>query len=186
MKRSRAFVHTAIKAHRERMLASFARARKHTNQFIKENHQSAKDNIFLHGKDFFEKGVRIAKKIYFNTVVWIGRLFTKNDRNVLLAKNYWKHIKDSLFYTSKRYFVRAEYTRRDFVVFFFIAFLFGMGIKSFAIQNFTIGFEDYKLAPKESLYDMNVVQQKVVERGSSALKDDPRKGGTCSESLTSN
>lgn len=181
MKRSRAFVHAVIKNHRERMLATFARARKYTNQFLKDNHQSAKDEIFSRGNDFLEEGIRIVKKIYFNVVVQIGRLFSKNERNTLRVKNYWKYIKDSFFYTYERCIVRAEYTRRDFITFFVVALFLGMGIKSLAIQTITIGFEDYKLAPKETLYDMNLVQQKVIDQGSVSLKNDPRKGGVCSE-----
>jgi len=181
MKRSRALVHAAIKKHRERMLASFARAKKHTNQFLKDNHQTAKDSIFLHGKEMVDKSVRVAKKAYFNVVVWIGRLVTKNERNISLKKNYWKYIRDSFLYTYERCFVRAEYTRRDFIAFFIVALVLGIGIKSLAVQNITIGFEDYTLAPKETLYDMNLVQQKVIDRGNTALKNDIRKGGVCSD-----
>lgn len=181
MKRSRAFVHAVIKNHRERMLATFARARKHTNQFLRDNHQSVKDEIFSRGNDFLENGVRIVKKIYFNVVVWIGRLSTKNEWNTLRAKNYWKQARNFFPDIYARCIIRAEYTRRDFIAFFVVALFLGMGIKSIAIQTITIGFEDYKLAPKETLYDMNLVQQKVINQGNVSLKNDPRKGGVCLE-----
>lgn len=132
-------------------------------------------------KEFLQKGLHTAKKIYFKSIVWIGRFFSKSERATLVAQNYWKYIKDSFIYTYKRCVVRAEYTRRDFITFFIVAIFFGMGIKSIATQTLTIGYEDYKLAPKETLYDMNRVQQKVIDQGSVSLKNDPRKGGTCSE-----
>jgi hypothetical protein len=132
--------------HRERMLTTFRRARKHTAQFLENRSQPDQTSWF---SSFVENYLRPLGHFFFDTY-------------------------------AKRIF-RGQYTRRDFVFIFFVAFALGIGLKTIAMQNLTIGFDDYTLAPKETQYDINQLQQTLIDRGDYSPKEEVSGGGVCSE-----
>lgn len=80
-----------------------------------------------------------------------------------------------------QYIVRGEYTRRGLAILFVLAVLLGATIKSAVSDSITIGFEDYKLAPSETLIDLNAVQKQVLrEGGSLSLSGAAAQGPSCS------
>lgn len=53
-------------------------------------------------------------------------------------------------------------TKYNLLALFALAFILGVMIKVVASETITMGFDDYKLAPKEKLYDLNVIQRKFM------------------------
>lgn len=184
MKRSKAFVVAAIKMHRKRMLAAFESAKKHTKQLLQDRQERAmtNDGFLIAGRDFLKESILVAKKMYFDSIVWVGRLFGKNEHISVLVRNSWKRIGHSFSETYSKFVIRGEYTKRSLIVLFILAFSIGVAIKTIAVQSITIGFEDYTLAPRETLYDINLLQQKIIDRGDILSRNSVPKGGVCSES----
>lgn len=93
-----------------------------------------------------------------------------------------------LFSESARFFgaayerlvVEGKYTKRDFAVLFIAAVILGIAFKAVATDTVTIGFEDYTLAPQETLYDLNAMQQTLIQRGGVSVSDGVS-AGACSE-----
>ncbi|MFZ2299934.1 MAG: hypothetical protein WAW00_02270 [Candidatus Moraniibacteriota bacterium] len=82
--------------------------------------------------------------------------------------------------TYERLVVRGEYAKRDFIVLFVAAVLLGMAFKAVATDTITIGFEDYTLAPKGTLYDLNAMQKNLIENASVPVSGGAP-AGMCSE-----
>lgn len=67
--------------------------------------------------------------------------------------------------------------------FFVIAFFFGLTIKSFINDRYTIGFDDYRLAKAETLVDLNALQKTLIKNGGSLATTSTSshlKGESCS------
>lgn len=80
------------------------------------------------------------------------------------------------------YIVRGEYSTRSLVVIGIIAILFGIVLKILSANTFTIGFQDYTLAPAEKIIDLNVVQHRLLlEGGSLATPENSIVGPACSQ-----
>lgn len=123
--------------------------------------------------------LRDVKKSFFRL---LGRLPHSEDVWARLRKNTLRKDGENFLkslYT--RLVVQSEYTRRDLVVLFIVAFLVGYGLKTAASQTITIGFEDYTLPSKERLLNMNAVQKKVTENGNAFIENDAISAGVCSE-----
>lgn len=77
--------------------------------------------------------------------------------------------------------LRREHTPKDLIVVLILGVLLGVGIKLFATQTFTIGFEDYKLPDTENLYNINELQKTLLEGGGSLAVSRNASGEVCSE-----
>lgn len=77
--------------------------------------------------------------------------------------------------------VRRDFSRRDLVILFFVAFLVGVFFKQSAREFFTIGYEDYKLTEASTLYDLNQVEQTLLENGGTLAVSQSRTGLACME-----
>ncbi len=106
---------------------------------------------------------------------------TDTLRRRLRENAVWKNGVRLATGTYGRLVTRGEYMKRDFIAIFVIAIMIGMAAKSIATSTVTIGFEDYKLAPKETLYDLNAMQKRLIERGGVSVSSDIASGGACSE-----
>ena len=73
-----------------------------------------------------------------------------------------------------------NYTKFNLFALFVLAFLAGAAIKTVAIENITIGFNDYTLPPREKLYDLNVLQKNFINNGGILAGDDKMQGEMCS------
>jgi len=112
---------------------------------------------------------------------FLGRLPRTEDMRSWFRENtLWKDGKYFLKTLYARLVIRGEYTRRDLIVLFIVAFFVGYSFKIAAAQVITIGFDDYTLPPQETLLDLNVVQKKMIENGS-AFKSGVAPGDACSE-----
>lgn len=58
--------------------------------------------------------------------------------------------------------LKLDYINYNLIILFALAFVLGTAIKVVASETITIGFDDYKLAPKEKLYDLNTMQRKFM------------------------
>lgn len=70
-----------------------------------------------------------------------------------------------------RIVLRREYTRYDLIALFIVAVVIGGGIKWAAVQTVTIGFRDYTLASSETPYDLNAVEQQLIDAGGTSLRE---------------
>lgn len=182
MNRSKAFFKAAIKTHRERMLATFERAKKHTRKFIASNPQMKESRFsFVSGNDFLQQGMSFVKEAYANFLLRIGRFSVPTDRWILSVQKNFQHLRNFFFGIYEKWVVRGEYTKRSLTVLFVVAFFLGATIKTIASERITIGFEDYTLAPKATLYDINRLQQKVIDQGDASFQNYAAEGGACSE-----
>lgn len=83
--------------------------------------------------------------------------------------------------TSTRLVVRREYTRNDLIALFILAVILGAGLKAVAADTITIGFDDYTLPPEETLYDLNAVQQRLIDEGGTPVGSSVAPVGACSQ-----
>lgn len=58
--------------------------------------------------------------------------------------------------------LKLDYVNYNLIILFALAFVIGAAIKTVASETITMGFDDYKLAPKEMLYDLNAMQKKFM------------------------
>lgn len=84
-----------------------------------------------------------------------------------------------LVMTYERIIVRREYTKYDLIAFFIVAALIGGSVKVAAIQTITIGFEDYTLTLPETAYDLNVLEQNLIDAGGASVGDKSAPIRTC-------
>lgn len=62
--------------------------------------------------------------------------------------------------------IKTGIPERFWLAFFLAGFALGLGIKELASTNFTIGYDDYRLPPKERLFDLNASREKALVNGS--------------------
>lgn len=74
-----------------------------------------------------------------------------------------------------------DYSVRDLIVIFVVAACLGAGFKFVAEETITIGFDDYTLASKKTFYDLNALQQKIIDEGGSLAVSTRGQGGSCSQ-----
>ena len=121
---------------------------------------------------------RVKKTVFIS----LGRLPRTEDMRAWFRENtLWKDGKYFLHAQYTRLVIRGEYAKRDLAVLFIAAFLVGVAGKMAAAQVITIGFDDYTLPPKETLFDLNAIQKKMIENGSVFRESDAAPGGACSE-----
>lgn len=164
------------------MLVTFERAKKHTRKFIASNPQMKEGKFsFVNGNDFLRQRVFFVKEAYANFLLRIGRLSIRADRRTLFVQKNFRHVRNFFFDIYEKWVVRGEYTKRSLTVLFVVAFFLGAAIKTIASERITIGFEDYTLAPKATLYDINLLQQKIINQGDASFENYAAQGGACSE-----
>lgn len=171
---------TTLKTLRERLLSASRRTKQNMIQSAAGSSQVTKVTFWLSENSFLKKSISAVKKTYASVLIqssnavlrkgFVSRMYTNRE-----------HIHGFFSNTYSRCVIRGEYTRYDLIVLFVVAFFLGTALKTIAIQNVTIGFEDYTLAPKETLYDINLLQQKIIDRSEPSLNNNAIKGGTCSE-----
>lgn len=122
--------------------------------------------------DFFKTTRKTAEKQLFQALDKAKKLVRENR-----LMNDGARLAGALY---RRLIVRGEYTRRDLAILFIAAVLLGMAFKAVAAGIVTIGFEDYTLAPQETLYDLNAMQQTLIQRGGVSVSDGVS-AGACSE-----
>ncbi len=135
--------------------------------WIREKQLFKYDTAFL--KDMSARFGALAKKTLADFQRWFHKNTLLKDSRVFFSETY------------ARFIVRREYTKRDLIVLFILAIILGAGLKTIATGIVTIGFEDYTLVSKETLYDLNAVQQKLIDEGGSLAGSDAAPAGTCSE-----
>ncbi len=82
-----------------------------------------------------------------------------------------------------KYAVRGDYSSRSLLIIFVVAIFLGILVKASLSDVFTIGFEDYTLAPAEHLIDLNAVQHRLLQEGGSLTLsgDGAAVGPSCSQ-----
>lgn len=73
-------------------------------------------------------------------------------------------------------------TKRGWGLMFLVAALFGVLIKSGASDRLTIGFDDFRLAPAQTLLDLKATEKRLIrEGGSLSVSGDEASAPICSE-----
>lgn len=172
-----------IQKHYKRMRDVFFRAKKKTKQFLDNRSFTNEEWASLQWKNIQErKGRRILfARALFLIVLWKDKVFIGAEKSIL-----WITIQSKKWFQSVQKWYRrckagSEYTKRDLLFFFCIACFFGIGVKMLAIQKITIGFEDYTLVSKSSLYDMNEIRNDINPVSKSASEKNIPQGKTCSD-----
>jgi len=188
MKRSKAFFVATIKNNRKRMLATFEQAKKHTRQLLENNSQMRRSISSLRGDDvlkkirgFLEALLSKVKKLYADGIIRLGAFFPKDIEISSFIRKIPENTGRFSSETYSKFVVRGEYTKRSLIVLFAVAFSLGIAIKAIAVQGVTIGFEDYTLAPHETLYDINLLQQEIIDRGDVLSRNSLLEGGVCQD-----
>jgi hypothetical protein len=152
------FFKTTLKTLQEKLGAALQPAKQMRTEFSKRWPQDA-----------FTKFVANAKNRRADLLFWLREnAFLKNSR-VFFKDTY------------ARVVVRQDCTKRDLIALFILAVILGAGIKSVATETITIGFDDYTLAPEETLYDLNAVQQKLIDEGGTPVGSSVAPVGACSQ-----
>ncbi|MGK2848887.1 MAG: hypothetical protein ACSLEX_02355 [Minisyncoccota bacterium] len=68
-----------------------------------------------------------------------------------------------------RIVIRQAYKRTDLIIFFTFAILVGCGVKMMAIETVTIGFQDYTLSSADTFYDIDSLENKLIEQGDKGI-----------------
>ena len=106
---------------------------------------------------------------YVRVVDWLRQSTAREDTRVFLTVTY------------ERIILRREYTRYDLIALFIVAAVIGGGAKALAVQTVTIGFEDYTLASAETPYDLNALEQKLIDAGGTSLRDKNANARSCAQ-----
>lgn len=120
-------------------------------------------------KEIFAKAVTQAKNMGEDLLFWLRENAFLKDGRISFKDTY------------ARVVVRREYAKHDLIALFIIAVILGAGLKSIATGTVTIGFEDYTLAPEETLYDLNALQKKLIDEGGRIDGSTVAEGEACSE-----
>lgn len=166
----------------------FGQAKKHTQQLLENNHQMQKNISSLRENDVLKKSIDSLKgllpkmrKTYIVSITWLGAFFPKDIDVSSFTRNISENIKRFSSETYSRFVIRGEYTKRSLIILFILACSLGIVIKGIAVQGVTIGFEDYTLAPHKTLYDINLLQQKIIDQGNALSQNRLPEGGMCQE-----
>jgi hypothetical protein len=131
--------------------------------------------------DFFERSSGVLKE-RVAVVREIGKKKYTAWHAAYQENTLWQDSQVFLRDTYVRLAVKRQYGKRELFILFAIAFLAGAGFKSILRDTLTIGFDDYTLAPAESRYDLNAVQQQFIGKGSSLINGNAgRQAATCSQ-----
>lgn len=174
------FFKTILKTLQEKLLAALQAAKQaraevmkrlpsisHTKSWVREKQLLKHDAVFW--KEALAKYGAQAKDMIADIRLRFRENTFLKDSQVFFSETY------------ARFVVRREYTKRDLVALFILAAILGAGLKSIATETITIGFNDYTLAPEETLYDLNAVQQKLIDGGGTIAGSASAPAGTCSE-----
>lgn len=66
-------------------------------------------------------------------------------------------------------FKQYNYTKRFFMAIFILSFILGAALKIAVADTLTMGFEDYKLAPQGTLYNVNSLQKAFISKSRDEL-----------------
>jgi len=181
MKRSKTFFKAILKENKERMLATFEQAKKHTRKIVQRSQETKADVsfvVFFHTA--FERLTIFSQKIQRRFFTFIGSISLEHVHPRAVWDTIYIRTKNFFIGYYSKFFVRGEYTKRVFILVFIIAFSLGMIVKSFFTEYITIGFEDYTVTSSDkSHFDIRLQKKNTKEDHSE--KDATRQGELCSE-----
>jgi len=86
--------------------------------------------------------------------------------------------KSSLFF---RDLFEREYSPRALALLFLLALGIGSSLKALVNDSLTIGFDDYTISRDKDITDLNALEKKLIQDGSTLKKQVPKTGDTCAE-----
>lgn len=91
----------------------------------------------------------------------------------IAGEGAWRKDIAVFFHETATRLVKGEwYTWRGLIVIFIAATALGIGIKAIATRTITIGFDDYRLASRESVYDIGALQSQLIASGQGSGRDE--------------
>lgn len=185
MKRSKAFFKAVFTANRERMLATFDRAKKHTQEIVQRNQKRDEKSLLIILWHIYSQKTRtVLYTTYKKSRSHIDRFLARDtyaDLSVFFEKTYGR-IKDVFIDAYSKFILRGEYTRRTLIMLFLVAIIIGIGVKSVAVKSgVTMGFEDYTVISNHARYDIGLLQKKSMDQEEAPSENNERQGDVCSD-----
>ncbi|MDD2766333.1 MAG: hypothetical protein PHH40_01030 [Candidatus Moranbacteria bacterium] len=185
MKRSKAFFKSVLKANKERMLATFDRAKKHTQSMMQRNvKRNEKSLLIILWNIYYQKIRTVLYSASAKSRTYI-RQFSLRDtyRNIsVFFTKTLNRMKDTSFAIYENVILRGKYTHKMFMILFLVAIVFGIGVKSLAVNiGMTMGFDDYLVISEDVRYDIGLLQEKNMNQTKEDSESNERQGDVCSD-----
>ncbi|OIQ04374.1 MAG: hypothetical protein COZ27_01690 [Candidatus Moranbacteria bacterium CG_4_10_14_3_um_filter_41_65] len=174
-----------IQKHQKRMQEVFLRAKNHAKQSLNNRFSTEKEEeLLVPNQDILDqRGGEYAwlRRMLFFVILYKDRFFIAIQRRIPALREIPGKLGRCSRGTYERCVIRAEYTKRDFVLLFIFACFVGIGMKAIAIERVTIGFEDYTMPSKSVLYDMHQIEKYPVSKIKNVSDDTAPTGEVCSD-----